>query len=63
MTGLHFCGIILSIIIAAGLALDCWWRESGALWGAISISQWYQVTMSEPKYTLNDGQIGGKALT
>ena len=60
---LHFCGIILSIIIAAGFALACWRGESGALWGAISISQWYRVTMSTPKYSLNDGQIEGKALT
>ena len=60
---LHFCGIILSIIIAAGFALACWRGESGALWGAISISQWYQVTVSAPKYSLNDGRTEGKALT
>lgn len=44
-------------------ALACWRRESGALRGTISISQWYQVTMSTPKYSLNDGQIEGKAST
>lgn len=44
-------------------ASTCCRRESGALWGAISISQRYQVTMSTPKCSFNDGQIEGKALT
>lgn len=38
-------------------------RDLGPVGSDQHQSVWYQVTMSTPKYSLNDGQIEGKALT